>query len=55
MGTVKWVAGVGRPGRIVAARIERGEDAIQSIIALIKEYGFKSGTVAEARFLVSIS
>ncbi len=41
----KWIAAVGKPGRVVAARIERGNDAINSIIELIKEYGFKSGTV----------
>lgn len=46
MSKKRWTAGIGKPGRIVAARIERGEDAIQSIIALIKEYGFRSGTVA---------
>lgn len=41
----KWIAGVGRPGRVVAVRIERGKDAFNSIIELIKENGFKSGTV----------
>jgi len=41
----KWVAASGKPGGVVAARIERGNDAINSIIELIKECGFKSGTV----------
>lgn len=41
----KWVAAVGKPGRVLAARIMPGNDAINSIIELIKENGFKSGTV----------
>ncbi len=45
MRTKKWVAAVGKKGRVVAARIERGEDVIHSISGLIQEYGFKSGTV----------
>lgn len=45
MSEKKWIAAVGTPGRVVAARIEQGQDAINSIIELIKENGFKSGTV----------
>jgi predicted DNA-binding protein with PD1-like motif len=45
MAEKKWIASMGKPGRVVAARIERGQDTINSIIELIKEYGFKSGTV----------
>ena len=41
----KWTAAVGKQGRVLAARIEPGKDAINSIIELIKENGFKSGTV----------
>ena len=41
----RWTAAMGKPGRIVAARIERGQDTINTITALIKEYGFRSGTV----------
>lgn len=41
----KWTAAVGKQGRVVAARIEPGNDAINSIIELIKKNGFKSGTV----------
>jgi predicted DNA-binding protein with PD1-like motif len=41
----KAIAAVGKEGRIIAARIEHGKDAINSIIELIKEHGFKSGTV----------
>ena len=41
----KWTAAVGKQGRVLAARIERGKDAINSIIELIKKNGFKSGTV----------
>lgn len=41
----KWEAGIGKLGRVIAARIKPGEDAINSIIEIIKEYGFKSGTV----------
>ena len=37
----KWTAAVGKQGRVVAARIEPGNDAINSIIELIKENGFK--------------
>lgn len=42
----KRVAAVGKPGRVIAARIERGKDATHSIIELIQEYGFRSGTVS---------
>lgn len=42
----KWISAIGKPGRVVAARIKSGEDAFNTIIELIKEYGFKSGTVA---------
>ncbi len=42
----KWMAAVGKPGRVIAARIERGEDTINSIIELIKENGYRSGTVS---------
>ena len=45
MADKRWTAAMGQPGRIIAARIERGQDTINTIIALIKEYGFKSGTV----------
>ena len=41
----KSTAAVGKQGRVLAARIERGKDAINSIIELIKKNGFKSGTV----------
>jgi predicted DNA-binding protein with PD1-like motif len=45
MGEKKWIAAVGKPGRILAARIMPGKDAINSMIELIKENGFKCGTV----------
>ena len=40
-----WIAASGRPGRMVAVRIEPGSDVINSVIAIIKSNGFKSGTV----------
>ncbi|MBT7890805.1 MAG: DUF296 domain-containing protein [Deltaproteobacteria bacterium] len=45
MSDKKWNAAIGNPGRVVAARLERGQDTINTIIELIKEYNFKSGTV----------
>jgi predicted DNA-binding protein with PD1-like motif len=45
MSEKKWVAAVGKPGRILAARIMPGNDAISSMIEVIKENGFKCGTV----------
>ena len=45
MSEKKWVAAVGRPGRILAARVKPGHDAIHSMIELIKQNGFKCGTV----------
>lgn len=53
MKKAKWIAAVGKPGRIIAARIERGEDVINSITELIEENGFKSGTVAGIGSLTS--
>jgi len=41
----KWAAATGKPGRIVAARVERGEDLINSIIELIKENDYISAKV----------
>lgn len=41
----RWIVAMGKVGRVVAARIEQGEDAFNSIVELIKESGFKSGTV----------
>lgn len=45
MKSKKYVAASGKHGNVIAARIERGEDVINSIIELIKENGFNSGTV----------
>ena len=53
MSSRKWTSAVGKPGRVIAARIERGEDAIESIIALIRENDFHSGTVTGIGSLLS--
>jgi len=45
MSKKRAVAGQGRTGRVVAARIEPGQDTVETIIELIKESGFKAGTV----------
>jgi uncharacterized protein len=42
----KWISAVGKPGRVVAVRIKPGQDAFNTIVELIQEYGFKSGTVS---------
>jgi uncharacterized protein len=42
----KSICAIGKPGRVVAARIKPGHDAFNTIVELIREYGFKSGTVS---------
>ena len=41
----KWVAAMGKPGRLMAARLLPGQDVVDGIIELIKANGIKSGTV----------
>lgn len=41
----KWTAATGKPGRIVAPQVKRGEDLINSIIELIKENDYISAKV----------
>ncbi|KIX13003.1 PPC domain-containing DNA-binding protein [Dethiosulfatarculus sandiegensis] len=52
---VKCHFAMGRPGRLVAARLLPDQDVYQGVVALIKESGFKSGEVTAIGSLKSAS
>ncbi len=45
MTSVDCVAAMGRPGRLLAARLLPGQDVFKGVVELIKAHQFKSGTV----------
>ena len=45
MTETKAIAAMGKPGRLLAARLLPGQDAVEGIIELITSNGIKSGTV----------
>ena len=38
----KWVAAVGKPGRLLVARLLPGQDVVEVVIELVKANGIKS-------------
>jgi|GEM_PF-614506 len=45
MSQVKAYAALGRPGRLLAARLLPGQDVVEGVTELIKAHGFRSGTI----------
>jgi predicted DNA-binding protein with PD1-like motif len=45
MSEVNCIAALGRPGRLLAARLLPEQDVMEGITALIKQFGLSSGTV----------
>lgn len=46
MKEIKAYSALGKPGRLLAARLLPGQDVVEGIIVLVKEHGIKSGTVS---------